>query len=217
MNNLSNIHAEHDISPEQRKKRDGQRRGKISRFRVVYGVKALLHKPWKLAFVALLGILFALTWHNRNVLTSLLLADFPILTMTPILSGILYALIIVVFMLLLVFLLCVLGIPHRARQIDRAIVDIFKNDVSYSHWPLYIDCQREGNTDLWRYTFYSELVPIETWDAKRTRLVSMLCGYIESIEHGGKRSNDVRYIVVLAGKGAKPPERKTPTDPLFRK
>ncbi len=58
MNNFSNTRAEHDLSPDERKRRDGQRRGKISRFRVVYGVKALLRKPWKLTFVAMLGISF---------------------------------------------------------------------------------------------------------------------------------------------------------------
>lgn len=219
MNNLSNIHAEHDISPEQRKERDGQWRGKISRFRVVYGVKALLHKPWKLAFVAMLGTAFLLCWFHRDAVISYMLTGFPVLSgiMLPVLSYILYALIIVLFALLLALLLCVLGTPRRARKIDRAMIDIFKNDVGYGYWPIYLSRQREGNTGLWRYTFYSEHLPMEMWEAKSARLINMLGGYIESIENGGKDNNDVRYIIVIAGKGVKPPEREIPADPLFRK
>lgn len=218
MNNLSNIHAEHDISPEQRKKRDGQRRGKISRFRVVYGVKALLCKPWKLAFVAMLGISFLFCWFHRDAVISCMLTGFPVLPgmMVPVLSAILYALILVVFVLLLALLLCVLGTPRRARKIDRAMVDIFKNDVGYGYWPIYLSRQREGNMGLWQYVFYSEHLPMEMWEAKSARLINMLGGYIESIEYGGKNNNDVRYIVVYAGEGAKPIVRESPADPLFK-
>lgn len=218
MNNLSKTHAEHDLSPDERKKRDGQRRGKTFRFRVVYGVKALLCKPWKFTFVALLGAAFPFCWLNRDIATSYMLVDFPILPdiAIPILSYTLYTLIIVSFVLLLTMLLCVMGNPSRAHKIDRALLAIFK-DVGYGYWPIYLSCQREGNVDLWRYEFYSEHIPIETWEANRIRLVNMLGGYIESIENGGKHNNDVQYIVVFAGKGAKPVERETPKDPLFKK
>lgn len=219
MNNFSNIHAEHDISPERRKKRDGQRRGKISRFRVAYGVKALFRKPWKLAFVAMLGISFLFCWFHRDAVISCMLTGFPVLPgmMVPVLSIILYALIIVMFVLLLALLLCVLGTPRHARKIDKAILDIFKNDVGYGYWPIYLSRQREGTADLWQHEFYSEYVPIEAWEAKSARLINMLGGYIDSIHNGGKNNNNVRYIIVVAGKGAKPPEREIPADPLFRK
>ena len=219
MYDFSNTRAEHDLSPDERKKRGGHRRGKISRFRVAYGVKALLRKPWKLTFVALLGATFLLCWLNRDAFILHMLMDFPVLPdiMVPVLSYIMYAQIIVVFVLLLLLLLCVLGIPYHAREIDMEIVDIFKSDVGYGYWPIYLSCQREGNTDLWRYQFYSKHIPIETWVAKKIRLVNMLGGYIEGIENGGKNNNDVRYIVVISGKGAKPPEQEAPKDPLFRK
>lgn len=219
MNQFSNIHAEHDISPDEKKRRDGQRRGKISRFRVVYGVKALLHKPWKLAFVAMLGTAFLLCWFHRDAVISCMLTGFPVLSgiMLPVLSYILYALIIVLFALLLALLLCVLGTPRRARKIDRDMIDIFKNDVGYGYWPIYLSRQREGATDLWRYEFYSEHLPIDAWEAKSARLVNMLGGYIDSISNGGKNGNDVRYIIVVSGSGAKPKERAATPDPLFRK
>lgn len=219
MNNTSNTHAEYDLSPDERKRRDGHRRGKISRFRVRYGVKALLRKPWKTASVALLGATFLFCWLNRDAAISHILMDFPVLPgiMVPVLSYTLYALIIVIFVLLLVLLLCTLGIPRCARKIDRAIVDIFKNDVGYGYWPIYLSRQREGATDLWRYEFYSEHLPIDAWETKSARLVNMLGGYIDSISNGGKGGNDVRYIVVISGSGAKPKERAATPDPLFRK
>jgi len=219
MNNILNTRAEHDLSPEERKKRDGQRRGKISRFRLKYGIKSLFRQPWKTTFVALLGAMSLFCWLNRDAAALRLLTDFPVLPgiMVPMLSYTLYSLIVVVFILLLALLLCVLGIPRYARKIDRAIVDIFKSDVGYGFWPIYLARQREGNTGLWRYTFYSEHLPIEAWEAKQARLVNMLGGYIDSIEHGGRDGNDVRYIVVLAGNGAKPKERAATPDPLFRK
>lgn len=219
MNNLSNIRAELDLSPDERKKRDGNRRGKVSRFRLKYGIKLLFRQPWKIVFVALLGTVFLFCWLNRNAATSRILMDFPVLPsiMVPVLSYTLYAFIIVTFVLLLALLLCVLGIPRRARKIDRAIVDIFKNDVGYGYWPIYLSRQREGATDLWRHEFYSEHLPVEAWEAKSARLVNMLGGYIDSIEHGGRDGNDVRYIVVVSGDSAKPKERATTPDPLFRK
>ncbi len=174
MNNFSNTRAEHDLSPDERKRRDGQRRGTISRFRVVYGVKALLLKPWKLAFVAMLDTAFLFCWFHRDTVILRMLPGFPVLPgiMVPVLSYILYALIIVLFVLLLALLLCELGTPRRARKIDRAMIDIFKNDVGYGYWPIYISRQHEGNTDLWRYTFYSEHLPMEMWEAKSARLIN---------------------------------------------
>lgn len=219
MNNLSNIRAEHDLSPDERKKRDGHRRGKVSRFRLKHGTKSLIRQPWKIAIVALLGAAFPFCWLNRDAAILYILMDFPVLPgiMVPVLSYTLHVLIIVIFALLLVLLLYVLGIPRRARKIDRAIVDIFKNDVGYGYWPIYLSCQREGTADLWRHEFYSEHLPVETWEAKSAKLVNMLGGYIDSIEHGGRAGNDVRYIIVISGKGAKPKERVSTPDPLFRK
>ena len=216
MNNILNIRAEHDMSPDERKRRDCRRRGKTYRFRVKCGVKSLFCQPWKITFVALLGAAFLFCWLNRDAAVSRMLMDFPVLpgVMVPVLSYTLYALIIVIFVLLL---LCTLGIPRRARKIDRAIVDIFKNDVGYGYWPIYLSRQREGATDLWRYEFYSEHLPINAWEAKSARLVNMLGGYIDSISNGGKNGNDVRYIVVISGSGAKPKERAATPDPLFRK
>lgn len=219
MNNTSNAHAEHDLSPDERKRRDGHRRGQISRFRLKYGVISLFRKPWKITFVALLGAAFLLCWLNRDAAISRMPIDFSTLPgiMAPVLSYPLYALIIVVFVLLLTLLLCMLGIPRHARKIDRTIIDIFKNEVGYGRWPIYLSRQREGSTDLWRHEFYSENVPIEVWEAESAKLVNMLDGYIDDIINGGKDGNDVRYIVVISGIGAKPKERAAPPDPLFRK
>ncbi|MDL2288165.1 hypothetical protein LJC32_02155 [Oscillospiraceae bacterium OttesenSCG-928-F05] len=219
MNDTPNNHAEYDVSPDERKKRDGHRRGKVSRFRLKYGIKTLWRQPWKIIFIAMLGAAFLFCWLNRNATMSQMTADFPILPdiMVPVLSYILYALIIVVFILLLLLLLCVLGLPRRARKIDKAIVDIFKNDVGYGYWPIFLSRQREGSTDLWQYEFYSEHLPLEAWEAKSARLVNMLGGYIDSISNGGKNGNDVRYIIVVSGVGARPSERAAALDPLFRK
>lgn len=207
----------YDISLEVKKARDAKRQAQILRWRILYGIKSLFARPWNLAFIVLLGVAFLLCWLGRCALLALIPLDYKAL---PTILGqvflyAFYAFLILGFLFLLTLLLNILGIPRKARKIDKGLPVRFRHDVEYGYWPIYLSCRSQGS--LYRYEFLSEYVPLGSWEKREEDIASLLGGYIDGIEHGGKNQDDLRRIVVYAGEGAKPQERKATPDPLFRK
>lgn len=207
----------YDLSPEVKKARDAKRQAQILRWRIWQGIKAPCTRPWKFAFIVLLDAAFLFCWCRRDILLALIPLDYATMSAIKVqaFTYAFYAFLIFVFLFLLALLLYVLGIPRKDRKIDKGLPVIFRHDADYGYWPIYLSCQRQG--DLYKYEFLSEYLPLEMWERCREKVATLLGGYIDSIEYGGKDQNDLRRIVVYAGEGAKPQERQAPADPLFRR
>lgn len=180
------------------------------------GLKKLLACPWKGVAVLLVSIIaFISAWKA---------ADAWIPNMTTIrllLSALTYAvriLIPTVLLLLLTGLLWLLGTPRKAQEIENdvaAALGIDRTSPLYYRRPFLISCTPIKGTTAAEYVFWSRWIDIDQWNKLETRkavLWALNAHSNESFTHGKKKYT----VSIRVGSGAKPEERETPQDPLFK-
>lgn len=214
MNNIT----ENRLTGEEKHKREAECRRKKLGIYLIGSLKAMKKTPLKILAPALIAIAFVLCWLNRDAIFSVFpinLAIFPNI-IAAIFTYTLYIVMIALFVLIFLICLKTIGTPRHSRRIEKGLMEIFRNSVSYGRAPIFVSREQKGTVS--KLTFFSEWVSRDTWIEKRSNIAHLLRGHIVGeIAHGGKESNDPRYIVIHIGQGATPVEREAPQDPLFRK
>ncbi len=176
-----------------------RRNRSILRLRLWSGIKEVIAKPWKGILILLLCVAFFFLWNARDTLVPLH-SDIPLLI--TVWSYIIAVLIPLLFLLLLVGLLLLLGIPFRAKAVESSLLQIGLAN-RYGYAPALISCRRIKNTQISVMAFYSLGVGTETWETHRTEIQDALnVHFVKPIKYGGRNGRNRNIIVITAAPGA---------------
>lgn len=166
-------------------------------YRLRFGIKSLVKKPWRLIPFLLLTVAFPLIWPCREKLIPA--TDFPLLSVVY--RYTISALFVIAYILLMAGLLWAFSIPKKAKKAEIAMM---VSDFGYcKNKPALISNKRgEHNTRI--LTFYSRGIPIERWEKEKIDIQSALNATIlGDPQYGGRdgRNFDLVVITVTPGYG----------------
>lgn len=122
---------------------------------------------------------------------------------------------LLVVVLLVVAVLYLIGIPHKAREIENDLAAAF--DITRSLFyrcPFLVACKPIEGTTAKEYVFWSRWINVEKWNRPETKqsiLWALQANTVEDFTAGkGKYT-----ITICAAPNVTPEERPTPQDPLF--
>lgn len=166
-------------------------------YRLKFGIKSLVKKPWRLIPFLLLTVAFPLIWSCREKLIPA--TDIPLVVVVY--QYTVSALFVIAYIMLMAGLLWAFSIPKKAKKAEIAMM---VSDFGYcKNKPALISNKRgEHNTRI--LTFFSRSIPIERWEKEKADIQSALNATIQGeLQYGGKggRNFDLVVITVTPGYG----------------
>lgn len=164
-------------------------------YRLRFGIKSLVKKPWRLIPFLLLTVAFPLVWPYREKLIPA--TDFPLLSVVY--QYTVSALFVVAYILLMAGLLWVFSIPKKAKKAEIAIM--VSNFGLLKPPPVLVSNEKgEHNTRI--LTFFSRGIPIEKWEKEKADIQSALNATIQGeIQYGGKGGRNFDLVVITVTPG----------------
>lgn len=190
-----NVHIQNNIAQQQRAYVARQHNRAILRLRLSNGVRELIKRPWKLAPLLALVVLFVIAWNNRGKVA--------FTTAIPAISAALaYAieiLIVLLATLSVLGLLVLLGTPYQAKRIEAALAHASVVD-RYGSPPVLASWRRDKATGISTMVFFTRGTSKEAWEGKRRDIEDVLnVRWVEDAQYGNNNSN---YIVLTVASGA---------------
>lgn len=190
-----NVHIQNNIAQQQRAYVARQHNRAILRLRLSNGVRELIKRPWKLAPLLALVVLFIIAWNNRGKVA--------FTTAIPAISAawayVVEILIVMLAALAVLGLLALLGTPYQAKQIEAALAHASVVD-RYGSPPVLVSWQRDKTTGISTMVFFTRGTSKEAWEGKRRDIEDVLnVRWVEDAQYGNNNSN---YIVLTVASGA---------------
>lgn len=163
------------------------------------GIKKIVEKPWKGISILLLCAAFVFLWNTRDTLIPFH-SDIALLST---IWGYLTAVFIpLLFLLLLVGLLLLLGMPFRAKAIEDNLLQIGLFN-RYGHAPVLLSRKRVKNASVTVMAFYSLGIGMERWEKQGAEVQDALnVHFVETVKYGGRNGRNRNIIVITAAPGA---------------
>lgn len=192
-----NVH-QNNIAQQQRAYVARQHNRALLRLRLSNGVRELIKRPWKLAPLLALVVLFVIAWNHRGKVA--------FTTAIPAINAawayVVEILIVMLAVLAVLGLLALLGTPYQAKQIEAALAHAFVVD-RYGSPPVLVSWQRDKATGISTMVFFTRGTSKEAWERKRRDIEDVLnVRYVEDEQYGGKNSDNSNYIVLTVASGA---------------
>ena len=197
-------------------------RAKI-RYRCYMGVYSTLAKKWKLIYIIIWAIGLTVTLKMAGTFTEFILGNWLFsvfndwianIAERQIIYEIVIALTTLLFLLILVGILYLLGIPFHAKQIEDDLAAALVTSKNYYKRPFLIKAMRVGNSDFVDCSFYSRWLSVEDYQKPGVEskiLTAMQCSRVEGYRFKNRRfrkGKNRKIIVIRLGIYEKPPERE---------
>ncbi len=169
----------------------------VIRYRLRFGIKSLVKKPWRLIPFLLLTVAFPLIWSCREKLIPA--TDIPLVVVVY--QYTVSALFVIAYIMLMAGLLWAFSIPKKAKKTEIAMM---VSDFGYLTNPPALVSNERGEHNTRILTFYSRGIPIEKWKEEKADIQSALNATIQGeLQYGGKggRNFDLVVITVTPGYG----------------
>ncbi len=179
-------------------------------YRLNFGTRSLVKKPWRLIPFLLLTVAFPLVWPCREKLIPA--TDIPLLVVVY--QYTVSALFVIAYILLMAGLLWAFSIPKKAKKAEIAMM---VSDFGYLTNPPALVSNERGEHNTRILTFYSRGIPREKWEKEKADIQSALNATVQGeIQYGGKGASnyDLVVITVTPGYGMAPRKERIYDDEL---
>lgn len=210
--NITPNDSKEEICPEE-KVRIWAKRG----WRLFEGARQLIVKPYKNIFIAVWAVALGIMLNMTPTITENIieLSDVPIIGIIinliemQTICEIVATTIIVFFLIALVAIVYLIGIPSKAKDIDRDVTATFIRMLGQQYYymrPFLIRNRPLKNTDITEFHFYCRWLSKEDFKGREEKILKAL--NCERVEGYRKGKGFTKYIlVILAGENEAPSDK----------